>query len=218
MRQTQDKIRGLHFPSTTGTPGCSPRGAGGGSWEKDCLDYPIRTWTGISRWNQNRINIIWMILQFEVFPEIIIIIHNRDLNPLYWFSHLLMKRVQCFLCLFHTDDKDDVKWNHQTIWRADRVFREIHSSDLKHHLWTGIFQLAQKYVTVSEFLKETNKRNLFLSRSGQCIHTRTHTHTHVELNAWQTRSPPVFVELSISKLQKLCHKVHGRVEKPVKEY
>lgn len=30
-------------------------------------------------------------------------------------------------------------------------------------------------------------------------------------------SPPVFVELSVSKLQQLCHKVQRRVEKPVEE-
>lgn len=32
------------------------------------------------------------------------------------------------------------------------------------------------------------------------------------------RVPPVFVELSVSKLQQLCHKVHRRVEKPIEEY
>lgn len=62
---------------------------------------------------------------------------------------------------------------------VERLCREIHSSDLKHHLWTGMFQLAQKYVTVSEFLKETNKTTV-----QACVYT--HTHTHVQLYARRT--------------------------------
>lgn len=78
------------------------------------------------------------------------------------------------------------------------------SAHLRHHLWTGMFQLAQKYVTVSEFLKETGMM-------GTPVTSRVVLRCH-------PYSPPVFVELSVSKLQKLRNKVHARVEEPVEEY
>lgn len=86
------------------------------------------------------------------------------------------------------------------------------SSHLRHHLWTGMFQLAQKYVTVSEFLKETLKQaGLRMENVPRCVCAR-----HVSCR--RQHSPPVLVELSVSKLQKLRDKVHARVEEPVEEY
>lgn len=44
--------------------------------------------------------------------------------------------------------------------------KESFDAYLRHHLWTGIFQLAQKYVTVSEFLTKTKKKQRFVEPLG----------------------------------------------------
>lgn len=86
-------------------------------------------------------------------------IHSTNYIDLHLFNpmpvHTLIPFIIVVWILFHTD----VKPKHQTVSVLKKNQKKF-GAHLRHHLWTGIFQLAQKYTTVSEFLKLTKNAQI----------------------------------------------------------